>query len=197
MALEYVNRRGDRYLVMQGTTKTGKPKFWCTKRAPGAGVAVERLPDGFEIHERPQDSMVSVRKTRLSRIQPSEREVLARWSAQLANVGTIIEIEEDALVVYATEISSGVRIGLLETLAGGMSPATRQGHLDWIGRYAKYSPMFRFALTDESERLYAVKRWCFRGSIDGWVWLSAPMPLESAARTYLRHLGNESFFDLM
>ena len=68
MALEYVNRRGDRYHVMQGATKTGKPKFWCTKRATGAGVAVERLPDGYEIHERPQDGLVSVRKALLSRI---------------------------------------------------------------------------------------------------------------------------------
>jgi hypothetical protein len=52
MALEYVNRRGDRYFVLQGKTKTGKPKFYCSKRYSGVGV--DRLPDEFAIHENPR-----------------------------------------------------------------------------------------------------------------------------------------------
>jgi hypothetical protein len=31
MTIEHVNRRGDRYYVLQGKTKTGKPKFYCSK----------------------------------------------------------------------------------------------------------------------------------------------------------------------
>lgn len=199
MAMEYVNRRGDRYFVMQGKTKTGKPKFWCTKRAAGAGagVAVERLPDGFEIHERPEDGLVSVRRIRPSRVQPFEREFLARRAAELAHAETLVEIEDDALVVYATDASAADRVGLLEALLGGMPAASRQGHLDWIARHATYSPMLRFSLQDEDQRLFGIERWCFLGSIDRWVYLHAPLPLDSAASAYLPHLGQESFFELI
>jgi hypothetical protein len=84
VTLEYVNRRGDRYFVSQAKTKTGKPKFYCSKR-PG-GVGVDRLPEGFEIHERPEDALVSVRKIRPARIQPFEREELTRLANELALV---------------------------------------------------------------------------------------------------------------
>ncbi len=198
MAMEYVNRRGDCYFVMQGKTKTGKPKFWCTKRAGGAGVAVERLPNGLEIHERPEDGLVSVRKIRPSRVQRFEQEFLARRAGELAHAATIVEIEKDALVVYATDGSAADRVGLLDALVGGMSAANRQDHLDWIIRHATYSPMLRFSLRDENERLYEVERWCYLGSIDRWVSLHAPrMPLDSAASAYLPHVGEESFFELM
>lgn len=58
MTMEYVNRRGDRYFVPQGKTKTGKPKYYCSKRTDALGVSVERLPEDYEIHENPEPDLV-------------------------------------------------------------------------------------------------------------------------------------------
>ena len=63
MGLEYVNRRGDRYYILQGVTKTGKPKYYCSRKPKG--VPVEELPDDFEVYENPGTKMVSVRKTNM------------------------------------------------------------------------------------------------------------------------------------
>lgn len=164
MPLEYENRRGDKYYVHEGRTKTGKPKFWCSKKAEGNPV--EQLPEGFELHENPRNAQVTVRKIQTSRILPIERELLTKWVRELSGTEySIVDVEEDSLVVYAID--------------------------------QNYSPMFRFSLTDEDERQYCVQRWCYRGSIDRWIYLAGGAPLEQHARTFLPHLASESFFDLM
>jgi hypothetical protein len=57
--------------------------------------------------------------------------------------------------------------------------------------------MLRFTLVDEEKRLFDAERWCFRGSIDTWISLAGPRPLETHARKYLPHLNRESFFELI
>jgi hypothetical protein len=194
MTLEYTNRRGDKYFVLQGKTKTGKPKYYCSKRSEGVGV--EQLPEGFEIYEHPENALVSVRKTRPTRIQEFERELVERLAAELAQPATIVAVEENALVVYASDVNPAQSVRLVEMLTTSFSPSVRQKQVEWVARNAHYSPMLRFALTDEDERLYSVKRWCYRGRIDDWIHLRGGMTLESAARKFLPHVGDESFFEV-
>ena len=54
----------------------------------------------------------------------------------------------------------------------------------------------RFVLVDKAERLFAPERYCFRGSVDDWISIGPPAPLEKLAAKYLKHLGRESFFEL-
>jgi hypothetical protein len=63
----------------------------------------------------------------------------------------------------------------------------------------RYSPVFRFTLVDPQERLSIAERFCFRGSIDDWMHLAGggPDPLERLAKRYVKHLGKESFYELM
>lgn len=194
MTLEYINRRGDRYFVLQGKTKTGKPKFYCSKRYSGVGV--DRLPDGFEIHENPESALVNVRKIRPTRIQPFEREQLTRLARELAATAVLVDVEGDALVVYASGID-GARSARLTSLLMGDAGAGARDHADWLARNSHYSPMLRFVLTDEDERLFALERWCYLGSIDHWIHLNHGQPLERLAKSYLPHVGNESFFELI
>lgn len=195
MALEYVNRRGDRHYVLQGKTKTGKPKYYCSKKPEG--VAVEQLPDGFEIHENPENALVSVRKLRPTRIHLFERKMLANWVAELiATELALVEVEGDSLVVYSSDADPDSTIRILDMLVG---PVGDDGasHRDWIVRHARYSPCFRFSLTDEAERLYLAERRYYMGSREGWHLLASNQSLESLARQFLPHVGQESFFELI
>jgi hypothetical protein len=193
MPFEYVNRMGDRYYLLQGKTKTGKPKYY-TSRKPG-GVPVDQVPEGYEIYENPERGLVSVRKVRPSRVLPVEREMLARWTRQLAGIEHFcVDIQEDSLVIYTPETDAASSI--LSELAGPFV-ANRAAKEGWIVKHSTYSPMFRFTLVDEKQRLYSAQRWCFRGAIDGWFFLSGAKPLETQAIKYLPHLNQESFFELM
>lgn len=67
----------------------------------------------------------------------------------------------------------------------------------YAGQSGHFQQMFRFTLTDEKARRFFVERWCFRGSIDGWFPLLGGENLSQVVEKYLRHLGRESFFELM
>jgi hypothetical protein len=138
---------------------------------------------------------VSIRKVRESRLLPAERERLAAWVRELAGIEYFrVEIEEDSLVVYTPDRDPAGAASVLDAMFGDFRAANNK---DWIGRNATYLPMLRFTLVDESERLFGIQRWCFRGSINGWFHLAGGQPLETLARKYLPHLNRESFFELM
>jgi len=52
-------------------------------------------------------------------------------------------------------------------------------------------------LRDREAATFALKRWCYRGSVDDWTYALAQGSLEELVRKYAPHLGKESFFDLM
>jgi hypothetical protein len=61
----------------------------------------------------------------------------------------------------------------------------------------RYSPLMRFTLTDPDERLFCLERWCFLGSIDNWFPLTGPTPLSILIEKYVKHLGQETFYELV
>jgi hypothetical protein len=193
MGLEHVNRRGDRYYVLQGRTKTGKPKYYCSRKPEGNRV--DRLPEGYEIHESPSNGVTTVRKVRPSRIVAAERELVERLARELAAVPVIIDVDGDCLVVYASNRSPAASIVLFERLFGQETAAGAEIG-GWIEAHSHYASELRFTLTDEDERLYSAERWCYRSGIDGWFPLRGHKSLERIARSYLPHLGQESFYEL-
>jgi hypothetical protein len=121
---------------------------------------------------------------------------LTRLARELAATAVLVDVEGDALVVYASGLdrAHSARVASLVLDDAG---AGARDYADWLARNSHYSPMLRFVLTDEDERLYTVERWCYLGSIDHWIHLNHGQPLERLAGSYLPHVGNESFFELM
>ncbi len=66
-----------------------------------------------------------------------------------------------------------------------------------LAKNSGYSPMFRFTLIDEDERVFGAERWCFRGSIDDWIDLAGVASLKAIAELFLPYLGDEGFYELM
>lgn len=196
VSVEYTNRRGDRYFVFEGKTKTGKPKYFCARKTSAAGLPIDTLPSGYEIHESPESMQVSVRKIRPSRISQFERELIIRLAGELSEAPSIVEVQGDSLVIFASDTRPDNRAEVLTKLFGG-TLSDQADISDWIASNMRYSPMLRFTLTDEDKRLYSAERWCFLGSIDKFMPLEFDKPLEHLARKLLKHLGQESFFELM
>jgi hypothetical protein len=59
------------------------------------------------------------------------------------------------------------------------------------------SPAFRFKLIDKHERRFEALRFCFRGSVDDWFSLHDVGSLDELCQRYLKHMGKESFYELM
>jgi hypothetical protein len=195
MPIEYTNRKGDRYFLCQGTTKTGKPKYYASKRI--SGVCVQSMPEGYEFYEEPGGGIVSVRKIRASRILPSERDNLVAWTRDLAGLKYfIVALEADSLVIYTPGSDPKAVLDDWSRALGpfGSKLAEKEA---WIANREQYMPMLRFTLGDETDRLFSLERWCYRGSIDNWIPLDYLKPLENLAKKYLPHLNQDSFFDLI
>ncbi len=70
---------------------------------------------------------------------------------------------------------------------------------DFYDRHATYLPIFRFILVDPEQRLFTAERFCFRGRIDDWMPLlsSGEESLQTLATRYVKHLSEDSFYELM
>jgi hypothetical protein len=191
----YINRRKETYYLHEGTTKTGKKRYYCSRKP--AGATVESMPAGYQWRENPADGIVTVRKIRPHRIAPFERELLEEAIAKLARLEVfIVDSSDDSLTVYLPDSDQAQTARLLDLLLG-VGRANAQQVKEWTIENSRYSPMLRFTLLDENERLFGLERWCFRGSIDDWIHLAGPRSLKALADEYVRHLGNESFYDLI
>lgn len=57
--------------------------------------------------------------------------------------------------------------------------------------------MMKFVLEEDAKRReFVVERWCFRGSIDGWISLDCSTDLKQLVKKYCCHLGKDSFYEL-
>ena len=192
-AVEYVNRKRDTYYLQAGQTKTGKPRYYLGKKV--TGTPLDKVPEGYEIYEIPTTALVVLRKSKPTLILPEERLFVEDSARRQSGVRQIIvDVEEQALVVYLPSMSDNVA----HELFGFLAPLGRmQDAKDLLFAASVYTPMLRFELENPETRLFTVQRWCFLGSIDDWFFLGGPRSLADHVNKYAKHLGNESFFELM
>ena len=198
MGVEYVNRKDDRYYLQRGKTKTGKPRYFFGRKMKEA--AVKEVPEGYEIYESPAAGQVFLRKVKATEISTLEREMVEEGIRRHAGLEyCIVDIQDNSLVVYLPDTDAKDVDKMIEMFGGvgaigvGRAEAAKAR---MIGN-STYSKQMRFGLVDADERLFVVQRWCFRGSIDDWIWLDGPAPLSELVGEYVGHLGKESFFELI
>jgi hypothetical protein len=101
-----------------------------------------------------------------------------------------VEIKKKAIVVYEAGEMQGIE-GILASF--GRGPTSDTGKR----RFATYMAMLRFTLADKKSRAFVAERFCFRGSVDDWIPIGGPDTLASHVRRFVKHLGRESFYELM
>ena len=198
MSLEHTNRKGDTYILQSGKTRTGKARYWCGRKL--TGEPVDAIPKGYELREDPANALVTLRKVRPTEISLLEKELLAEGIRKHAGLEHfIVDVDGDSLVVYLPGIGeddADRMLNMFSVRLPGTSPRMRAAKASMI-RDSNYTKMLRFTLMNPAERTFVVHRWCFKGSIDDWIWLGGPAALPDLVRQYAQHLGKESFFELM
>jgi hypothetical protein len=186
MSVTHVNRSNETYYLHSGTTKTGKLRYWFSKKAEGD--LVESIPEGFEIYENP-GSQVFLRKIQPQIILPLEVATVEAGLRRYApDQNCLVDVQKADIVVYHSE-KSRLDKEFMDRFGFREFPV-----------HSDYEKVMRFTLIDPKIRSFRVQRWCFRGSVDRWIDLimgNSRGSLSDLIKGYAPHIGQESFFDLM
>ena len=195
MPITYTNRRGVTYHLCRTVSDTGTVRY-VLAREP-RGEPVEEVPDGYTIAEN-INGRVSLSRQRPSPIEAAEIEAVeaaVQRHPQAADYR--VGVKDKTIVVYK-------RVGLnLDGLAGLLgrsglpvpAGAVEEARAEY-DRHARYTPVLRFILLDAAQRTFHPQRWCYLGSIDGWLDLLATGSLEQLAARLVPTLGTDDFYQL-
>lgn len=190
MTVTHTNRKGKTYYLHEGKTKLGKPKYFFALR--DEGNLVKAIPPGYEVYENP-NSQVFLRKIKPRVITDEEVAAVEDGMRQYCRLKHfIVDVKKNAIVIYTPDQDVDSLSSMFRSLAGGQQTRVDAA----LGRVLSYSPMLQFILTDKVNRVFETQRYCFLGSIDDWITIGNRGKLPRLVKTYVRHLGEESFFDL-
>ena len=190
MPITHTNTKGKTSYLHQGTTKTGKPKYYFSMESEGH--LAESIPVGFEIYENP-NAQVFLRRIPPKLITDEERQVVEDGMRKYAEVQECkIDVKGKTIVIYTPHQSVEEFAQLLKGLNPFISEAQVRAH---FARSVQYSPMLQFLLDDAKRRTFTAQRYCFRGAIDDWIDIGYG-PLTTLVKQYVKYLGKESYFEL-
>lgn len=190
MTATYTNRKGKTYYLHQGETKLGNPKYFFSLH--DEGNLVEAIPPGYEVYENP-NGQVFLRRTKTQIITDEEVAVVEAGMRQYCRIEHfIVDVKKNAIVIYAPDQDVDLLADKLSFLPGSRETKVKAV----MERVLTYSPMFQFVLTDKAKRLFETQRYCFLGSIDDWITIGDEDELPRLVKAYVKHLGEESFYDL-
>ena len=179
------------YDTAKGGTKTGKPKYYFSMKREGQ--LAESIPEDFEIYENP-NAQVFLRRIPPKIITDEERQLVEDGMRKYASVQDYkIDVKGKAIIVYTADQSVDTLVDLFKDLHP--DPAANPQLMTTLRGVIQYSPMLTFILDDKEQRLFTAQRYCFRGSIDDWIDIDHGK-LAQLVRTYVKHLGYESYFEL-
>lgn len=174
------------YYLHQGTTKTGKPRYYVAKTV-GEGALAE-VPSGFEITES-INGVVSVRR-RSDDAEVAPAGDVAVVEAALARHphlrGYVARGVGSAVVIFEPHPRPAEVQALSERLGlAGLTGVTP-------GR-ARYEPVMKFVRENDH---YIAFRMTYRGK-GGWSWPLQKGDLAGLAQKLVRKIGTDDFYELL
>ena len=187
MTVNHTNRRGQTFYLHQSSTKTGKPKYFFSRN--NHGELADTVPQGFEIYENP-NAQVFLRRKQPKLITDEELAVVEEGLKRCTRQERCRVDVRKAIITVFTPDQNLDEIGEVMGLLGGLKDR------EVFDRIASYTPMLQFVLTNEKERTFIARRYCFLGSIDDWIEIGRPDKLTTLVKKFVRHLGQDSFYEL-
>ncbi|MBK5940865.1 hypothetical protein [Halochromatium roseum] len=201
MAVDYTNRAGQIYHLFEGKTPTGKPRYFFSSRENGKGVRVEKMPEGYEVYEHPENAQVFLRKKRPRLITDIEEQFVKKQVASLQRSRRyLVDCKDEKITIYESNIDPDYFkdsfAGLLSQLPHFSGQKTDNAIAAAVNVVDKnYSAVLRFSLQDKLTRTFYAERFCFRGSIDDWMYLAGPDKFASIVTKYVPLLGTDDFYE--
>ena len=192
MPITHTNAKEQTYFLHQGRTKTGKPTYYFSLKRDGRFA--DSIPEGYEIYENP-NAQVFLRKIPPKLITDAERQVVVDGMRRYASEEAYkIDVKGKVIAIYLADQNRDALVRIVEEYPS--APQDKERMMKMLQQQVHYSPMLQFILMDAKQRLFAVQRYCFRGSIDDWINIGLPDTLAHGVKTFVKHLGKPSYFEL-
>ncbi|MBI5383396.1 MAG: hypothetical protein HZA90_01775 [Verrucomicrobia bacterium] len=187
MPITHTNRCGKTYYLHTGPKRGGGTQHYFAIKS--TGQLADRIPEGFEVHETVNGG-VFLRRQRPKLIRDEELACIRRpLDKPRGKCRYQVEASDKIITVHESSTDWG--------FLAQFNPFLSRQTLDEVsGQHAQYQPVMRFVLVDVERRLIAPERYCFRGSVDDWISIGSVEPIEKLAAKYLKHLGQESLYEL-
>jgi hypothetical protein len=188
--ITHTNAKGKLYYLHQGRTKTGKPTYHFSMQSEG--TLAESIPAGFEIYENP-NAQVFLRHIPPKIITDEERRVVKDGMRTYASVQDYkIDVRSNAFEIHTAHQDSET---FREMFTRARPDLDQTQIVAFVAQAVHYFPMMQFILEDEKRRTFTAQRYCFIGSIDDWIDIGHGS-LSTLVKRYVKHLGQESYFEL-
>ena len=192
MPLTHTNAKGQTFSLYQGTTKTGKPKYYFAMQSEA--TLATAIPAGYEVYENP-NAQVFLRRIPPKIITDVERQVVKEGMHKYATVKDYkIDVKGNALLIYTAEQDMDALTALFKDIYP--DPTANVELMTTLRNTLHYSPMLVFQLVDAQRRTFQTQRYCFLGSVDDWITIGKPGTLATLVKRYVKHLGQESYVAL-
>jgi hypothetical protein len=189
MAVQYTNFKGETYYLHKGRRKKGGSQYSFSKKE--AGTPVESIPEDYEIYEDP-NGRVFLRKALPPKISKEEVSVVENSIRQYSKLKDYkIDVKGKTITIYLPD----QEIDDLRSCFDSLISVNHSLSDKSLKNFLTYSPVMRFILTPEKERRFQVERAEFLD--DDWFLLDSSKDLQKLAQKYCRHLGRDSFYDLL
>jgi hypothetical protein len=195
MPVTYTNRKGHIYYLCQGTTKTGKLRYYFARESKAGSP--DQIPDGYRISES-VNGVVSLIKDRPQLILPQEIAIVEAVLARHPKGRDYrLAVHKNQMIIYER---LGPDVESLSAIFEKFSPLPSvimtkrlQEQLD---KMARFSPILRFRLVNPEERKFYAERWSYFGDVDNWINIDEAGKLDKLVRRLIPKLGTDNFFEL-
>lgn len=211
---EYTNRKGVTYYLHAHPRRGGTTQYTLKRSADGA---LAELPAGYEVVEN-VNGQVSVRRFRSRHITAEEEAEVRSSLAQRGLDAYRSEVKDAQITIFEPDrdpdefaaefdpfdmMPAGIGEQVKAMARERFGDATLEEYLterrerlrQRLQETTRYSPVMRFRLADRERRLFEVARMTARGE-GGWHVLDI-LPLAAAVKRYVKHVGRDSFFELI
>ena len=192
MPMTHTNAKGQTFSLYQGTTKTGKAKYYFALQSEG--TLAKAIPAGYEIYENP-NAQVFLRRIPPKIITDEEYQIVEEGMRTYATVKDYkIDVKGNALLIYTSEQDIDALAALFKDMYP--DPTANVELMTNLRNTMHYSPMLVFQLIDVTRRTFKTQRYCFLGSVDDWIEIGKPGKLPQLVKKYVKHLGQDSYVEL-
>jgi hypothetical protein len=190
--ITHTNAKGQTFSLYQGTTKTGKPKYYFAMQSEG--TLAKAVPAGYEIYENP-NAQIFLRRIPPKIITDEECQIVEEGMRTYAEVKDYkVDVRGNALLIYTADQDMETLAAIVCNPHASREENTRRMTL--LRQGIHYSPMLVFHLIDAQRRTFQTQRYCFLGSVDDWIEIGKPGKLTQLVKKYVKHLGQESYVEL-
>jgi len=194
MPVTYTNKGKKIYYLHHGKTKTGKPRYHFSMK--DKDNLMEKIPEGYEIYEHPSNAQVFLRKNQPQILTDIENHLINKYLKKLKSSNRYLsDIKGKCITVFESNQNIDDLKALFKRLPFG-EHRSDSCITEILEQETTYRPIMRFILEDKKQRIFMAQRFCFKGSVDDWIYIGGPDSLENLLKAYLKHLGQESFYDL-